>query len=275
MTLDTLVRTPTPNQGDNAPRKDVCLICTKVVYPMDKVAADDKIFHKTCLRCGHCKKVLSLGNYAALNNVFYCKPHFKQLFALKGNYSDGFKASEAAAGVTDEKSSPTASPSAIRAKSSPSPAPASTTETASDSASWVKQNASSQPKEDMPVGASLAERMNALNMYKDKDDSSPKKEAPVSEREAPRGTVADRMGMFSKSVENVSASTPERSATPVSATASAATPSVRQNENKSDEVERLTAELAEMREKYAAAQAEIASLKSQLVQREQQQEQAS
>jgi hypothetical protein len=30
-----------------------------------------------------------------LNGVFYCKPHFKQLFALKGNYSDGFRASSA------------------------------------------------------------------------------------------------------------------------------------------------------------------------------------
>ena len=60
---------------------------------MDKLSADDKIYHKTCLRCLHCNKVLSLGNYAALNGGFYCKPHFKQLFALKGNYSDGFKAS--------------------------------------------------------------------------------------------------------------------------------------------------------------------------------------
>lgn len=74
-------------------KRDSCSICSKTVYPMDKIAADDKIFHKTCLRCLHCNKVLSLGNYAALNGGFYCKPHFKQLFALKGNYSDGFKVS--------------------------------------------------------------------------------------------------------------------------------------------------------------------------------------
>lgn len=79
----------------NTPQKEACHVCQKVVYPMDKLAADDKIFHKTCLRCGHCSKVLSLGNYAALNGVFYCKPHFKQLFAVKGNYTDGFKAAEA------------------------------------------------------------------------------------------------------------------------------------------------------------------------------------
>ena len=31
-----------------------------------------------------------LGNYAALKGKFYCKPHFKQLFAEKGNYDEGF-----------------------------------------------------------------------------------------------------------------------------------------------------------------------------------------
>jgi len=34
--------------------------------------------------------VLSLGNYASLDGRLYCKPHFKQLFALKGNYNEGF-----------------------------------------------------------------------------------------------------------------------------------------------------------------------------------------
>ncbi|TPX36331.1 hypothetical protein SmJEL517_g01530 [Synchytrium microbalum] len=75
-------------------KTEVCVACQKVVYPMDISKADDKVFHKSCIRCGHCNKVLSLGNYAALNGVFYCKPHFKQLFAMKGNYTDGFKASE-------------------------------------------------------------------------------------------------------------------------------------------------------------------------------------
>jgi hypothetical protein len=31
-----------------------------------------------------------LGNYASLDNQLFCKPHFKQLFATKGNYSEGF-----------------------------------------------------------------------------------------------------------------------------------------------------------------------------------------
>jgi hypothetical protein len=29
--------------------------------------------------------LLELGTYASLEGVYYCKPHFKQLFAAKGN----------------------------------------------------------------------------------------------------------------------------------------------------------------------------------------------
>jgi len=31
-----------------------------------------------------------LGNYASLKGEYYCKPHFKQLFKLRGNYDEGF-----------------------------------------------------------------------------------------------------------------------------------------------------------------------------------------
>ena len=67
-----------------------CQVCGKSVYPMDELKADDKIFHKSCLRCAECNGVLKLGNYAALNGKYYCKPHFKKLFSMKGNYSSGF-----------------------------------------------------------------------------------------------------------------------------------------------------------------------------------------
>ena len=67
-----------------------CKKCDKSVYPMEKVAVESDVFHKTCFRCGECNKVLSLGTYAAIAGTYYCKPHFKQLFALKGNYDEGF-----------------------------------------------------------------------------------------------------------------------------------------------------------------------------------------
>ena len=32
----------------------------------------------------------SVGTYAALEGIIYCKVHFKQLFKSKGNYDEGF-----------------------------------------------------------------------------------------------------------------------------------------------------------------------------------------
>ncbi len=86
-----------------------CAACGKTVYVTEKIEADGKTFHKTgCFKCAQvyrvsstliqhssnthpfpvcrqqCNKTLSLGNYASLNGKTYCKPHFKQLFKLKG-----------------------------------------------------------------------------------------------------------------------------------------------------------------------------------------------
>jgi hypothetical protein len=67
-----------------------CFVCEKTVYQMDKVTADGHDYHKACFRCAECNNVLRLGNFAALAGKMYCKPHFKQLFKLKGNYDEGF-----------------------------------------------------------------------------------------------------------------------------------------------------------------------------------------
>ena len=83
-------QTSSPVGGSFRVKNDKCAVCSKPVYPMDKMVADKIVFHKTCMRCAHCDKVLGLGNFAALNGKYYCKPHFKQLFQAKGNYSDGF-----------------------------------------------------------------------------------------------------------------------------------------------------------------------------------------
>jgi len=82
------------NRFKNISASDKCTACNKTVYLTEKVVVEDKedkkLFHKACLRCSHCQVVLSLGNYASMNSVMYCKPHFKQLFATKGNYDEGF-----------------------------------------------------------------------------------------------------------------------------------------------------------------------------------------
>ena len=57
---------------------------------MESITIEGAVMHKNCLRCAHCNGLLSAGKYAAVSGKFFCKPHFKQLFALKGNYTDGF-----------------------------------------------------------------------------------------------------------------------------------------------------------------------------------------
>lgn len=94
--------------------KETCKSCKKTVYPMEKLVANDLVFHSTCFCCKHCNAKLrykrrsaslslspppvldpllglrSLGSFAALHGEFYCKPHFQQLFKSKGNYDEGF-----------------------------------------------------------------------------------------------------------------------------------------------------------------------------------------
>lgn len=76
--------------GGGAPNSNACQVCSKSVYPMEKLEVEGLIFHKFCFKCETCKRTLSLGSYASLSGKYYCKPHLKQLFALKGNYDEGF-----------------------------------------------------------------------------------------------------------------------------------------------------------------------------------------
>ncbi|XP_023655933.1 uncharacterized protein [Paramormyrops kingsleyae] len=73
-----------------SPKREMCSACSKPVYPMEKIGADKFIFHRNCFCCKHCKKKLSIQNYAALYGEFYCIFHYQQLFRAKGNYDEGF-----------------------------------------------------------------------------------------------------------------------------------------------------------------------------------------
>lgn len=68
--------------------QDKCCACNKTVYPLEKVSVENTCYHKNCFRCvyGGCR--ISLAGYAALEGKLYCKPHYSQLFASKGNYSE-------------------------------------------------------------------------------------------------------------------------------------------------------------------------------------------
>ncbi|XP_053312259.1 LIM domain and actin-binding protein 1 isoform X2 [Spea bombifrons] len=72
------------------PAREICFGCQKTVYPMERFLANQQVYHNSCFRCSHCSTKLSLGNYASLHGIVYCKPHFNQLFKAKGNYDEGF-----------------------------------------------------------------------------------------------------------------------------------------------------------------------------------------
>ncbi|KAK7349534.1 hypothetical protein VNO77_06977 [Canavalia gladiata] len=71
---------------------DKCSVCSKTVYPLEKVSLEGECFHRTCFRCAHAGCPLTHSSYAALDGVLYCRVHFAQLFMEKGNYSHVLKA---------------------------------------------------------------------------------------------------------------------------------------------------------------------------------------
>ncbi|KAM6474345.1 LIM domain and actin-binding protein 1 isoform 2-T3 [Liasis olivaceus] len=72
------------------PAKEICVTCKKIVYPMERLFANQQVYHIICFRCSYCNSKLTLGTYASLHGHVYCKPHFNQLFKSKGNYDEGF-----------------------------------------------------------------------------------------------------------------------------------------------------------------------------------------
>jgi cysteine/glycine-rich protein len=67
-----------------------CTACDKTVYLVDKLTADNRVYHKACFRCHHCKGTLKLGNYNSFEGVLYCRPHFDQLFKMTGSLDKSF-----------------------------------------------------------------------------------------------------------------------------------------------------------------------------------------
>ncbi|XP_049375558.1 LIM domain-containing protein WLIM1-like isoform X2 [Solanum verrucosum] len=68
-----------------------CNACEKTVYLVDRLAADNRIYHKACFRCYHCKSTLKLSNFNSFEGVIYCRPHFDQLFKRTGSLDKSFE----------------------------------------------------------------------------------------------------------------------------------------------------------------------------------------
>nr|XP_015199772.1 PREDICTED: LIM domain and actin-binding protein 1 [Lepisosteus oculatus]XP_015199773.1 PREDICTED: LIM domain and actin-binding protein 1 [Lepisosteus oculatus]XP_015199774.1 PREDICTED: LIM domain and actin-binding protein 1 [Lepisosteus oculatus]XP_015199775.1 PREDICTED: LIM domain and actin-binding protein 1 [Lepisosteus oculatus]XP_015199776.1 PREDICTED: LIM domain and actin-binding protein 1 [Lepisosteus oculatus]XP_015199777.1 PREDICTED: LIM domain and actin-binding protein 1 [Lepisoste len=81
---------PKPVRKFQLPARETCVSCQKTVYPLERLIANQQIYHNACFRCSHCNSKLSLSTFASLHGTVYCKPHFNQLFKAKGNYDEGF-----------------------------------------------------------------------------------------------------------------------------------------------------------------------------------------
>ncbi|NWU11492.1 LIMA1 protein, partial [Cephalopterus ornatus] len=104
------------------PMKETCVGCQKTVYPMERLLANQQVFHISCFRCSYCNSKLSLGTYASLRGNIYCKPHFSQLFKSKGNYDEGFghkQHKELWAGKTECEESPEKTGPGVNATEAP------------------------------------------------------------------------------------------------------------------------------------------------------------
>merc|ERR1712000_441515 len=186
-----------PSSGGFKVKIEKCSVCGKSVYAMDKMVADGIIFHKNCMKCEHCKKTLGLGNFAALNGKYYCKPHFKQLFQSKGNYSDGF-GEEAPTAKWDSKAvayasgTPGADFTKPASKQSPKPA-AEKKPTPTVTEPVVEEPAAEEPAAEEPAAEEpVAEEPVAEEPAAEEPAEEPEEEKPAS--------LTNRMAAFS--VEN-------------------------------------------------------------------------
>ncbi|XP_052192619.1 LIM domain-containing protein WLIM1-like [Diospyros lotus] len=74
-----------------------CTACDKTVYLVDRLAANNRIYHKACFRCHHCNGTLKLSNFNSFEGVLYCRPHFDQLFKRTGSLEKSFEGTPKAA----------------------------------------------------------------------------------------------------------------------------------------------------------------------------------
>ncbi|KAL3321118.1 LIM domain and actin-binding protein 1 [Cichlidogyrus casuarinus] len=63
---------------------ETCFQCEKRVYPLDRLSTGDRVYHKSCFRCNECNRTLSATNFAKLEGIILCKPHYIEKFRRRG-----------------------------------------------------------------------------------------------------------------------------------------------------------------------------------------------
>lgn len=45
-------------QSFHLPVRETCVSCQKTVYPLERLVANQQVFHSSCFRCSHCNSKL-------------------------------------------------------------------------------------------------------------------------------------------------------------------------------------------------------------------------
>uniref|UniRef100_A0A0N5ARN9 LIM zinc-binding domain-containing protein n=1 Tax=Syphacia muris TaxID=451379 RepID=A0A0N5ARN9_9BILA len=64
--------------AEEAPRE--CAVCSKTVYPVERVFANKCLYHNYCFKCSKCSKKLLPTNYNMHEGVLLCKVHYMEVF---------------------------------------------------------------------------------------------------------------------------------------------------------------------------------------------------
>uniref|UniRef100_F1KW93 LIM domain and actin-binding protein 1 n=1 Tax=Ascaris suum TaxID=6253 RepID=F1KW93_ASCSU len=64
--------------AEEAPRE--CAVCSKIVYPVERIFANKCLYHNTCFKCIKCSKKLTPTNYNSHQGQLLCKVHYLEIF---------------------------------------------------------------------------------------------------------------------------------------------------------------------------------------------------
>ncbi|VDM48144.1 unnamed protein product [Toxocara canis] len=64
--------------ADEAPRE--CAVCSKIVYPVERVFANKCLYHYNCFNCSKCGKKLTPTNFNSHEGKLLCKVHYLEIF---------------------------------------------------------------------------------------------------------------------------------------------------------------------------------------------------
>ncbi|RKP01565.1 hypothetical protein CXG81DRAFT_18671 [Caulochytrium protostelioides] len=217
--------------------KDACHACGKTVYPMEKCVVDEKVMHPSCLRCHHCNRTITPATYAALDGQFYCKPHFKQLFQLKGKYT--FASDQSA------QASSSYCPTFGKTAASSPAAPLAAKTARSDSSGDLKAAA----------GAVTGSRGSGLHQPERPSSVTP---APAAAATGP--SLQERRALLQSAASPASSIASSATTTAAAAASSSPSPSVSEAESRlREENARLTAQLSAARERIAQLETQLAA----------------